>query len=79
MVLAPGWRVFTHLCVAGGFAAVRAKPRGQSPGGVAAGLTDGGDTDAWAAGVLHRAGVQEIELFDRTVVPVLAPLSSVLK
>jgi hypothetical protein len=42
-------------------------------------LKDGADTDAWAAGVLHRAGVCEIELGDRTVVPVLPALLSVLK
>lgn len=33
---------------------------------------DGGATDAWAAGVLHRAGVHAIDL-DGEMVPVLPP------
>ena len=36
-------------------------------------FTDGGDTDAWAAGVLNRAGVHEIGLGKSVVVPVLPP------
>jgi hypothetical protein len=34
---------------------------------------DEGDTDAWAAGVLHRASIHEIDLGDGRVVPVLPP------
>jgi hypothetical protein len=36
-------------------------------------LKDRGDTDGWAAGVLHRAGIHRIDLGDGEVVPVLPP------
>ncbi len=85
MVGPPGWRVFTRLGVAGVFAGL--EPRQPSAPSREDDLEeawlrvlkDGADTDAWAAGVLHRAGVCEIELGDRTVVPVLPALLSVLK
>jgi hypothetical protein len=85
MVLAPGGRAFTRLCVAGGFAGPELRQRSapSREDDLAKAwlrtLKDGGDTGAWAGGVLGRAGGHEIELGDRTVVPVLPPLSSVSK
>jgi hypothetical protein len=40
---------------------------------------DGGDTDAWAAGVLHQVGVHEIDLGDGAAVPVLPPSMRVVE
>lgn len=40
-------------------------------------LKDGGDTDAWAAGVLHRAGIHTIES-DGQSLPVLPPMLRVV-
>ena len=34
-------------------------------------LTDRGDTDSWAAGVVHSAGIHTVDLGDGEVVPVL--------
>ncbi|WP_204080384.1 hypothetical protein [Mycobacterium riyadhense] len=36
-------------------------------------ITDRGDTDAWAAGVLHGAGMHRIDLGDGNVVPIVSP------
>jgi hypothetical protein len=36
-------------------------------------IKDGGDTDAWAAGVLHAAGLHRIDLGKANMVPVLPP------
>jgi hypothetical protein len=42
-------------------------------------VKDGGDTDAWAAGVLHAARIHRIDLGDGDIVPVLAPALKVVR
>lgn len=41
-------------------------------------IKDRGDTDAWAARVLHDAGIHSIDLGDGTVAPVLPPALKVV-
>jgi hypothetical protein len=42
-------------------------------------VKDRGDTDAWAAGVLHAAGIHRLDLGDGTIVPVLPPQLTVVR
>jgi hypothetical protein len=41
-------------------------------------IKDRGDTDGWAAGMLHAAGIHQIDLGDGDVVPVLPPTLKVV-
>ena len=79
MVVPAGWRLGKHPQVAGGFVGwelrepLRCGSHEELAEAYLRAFKDGGDTDAWAAGVLHRAGVHEIDLGDGVVVPVLPP------
>jgi hypothetical protein len=79
VVMPAGWRLGRHPEVAGGFVGweLQEPPRPGSHEELAEAylraFKDRGDTDAWAAGVLHRAGVHEIDLGGGVVVPVLPP------
>ena len=42
-------------------------------------VKDGGNTDAWAAGVLDRADVHEVDLGDGVEIPVLPPSARVVE
>ncbi|KUH85502.1 hypothetical protein AU186_22330 [Mycobacterium sp. GA-1999] len=42
-------------------------------------IKDRGDTDAWAAGVLHDAGIHSIDLGDGTASPVLSQALKVVR
>ncbi len=42
-------------------------------------VKDGGDTDAWAASVLHAAGIHRIDLGNGTIVPVSPPALKVVR
>ena len=79
IVVPPGWRLGKHPQVAGGFVGwelqepLRYGSQEELAEACLRAFKDGGDTDAWAAAVLHRAGVHEICLGDGVVVPVLPP------
>ena len=79
VVVPAGWRLGKHPQVAGGFVGwelrepLRCGSQEELAGAYLRAFKDGGDTDAWAAGVLHRAGVHEIDLGDGVVVTVLPP------
>ncbi len=79
VVVPAGWRLGKHPQVAGGFVGwelrepLRCGSHEELAEAYLRAFKDGGDTDAWAAGVLHRAGVHEIDLGDGVVVPVLPP------
>ncbi len=68
VVVPAGWRLGKHPQVAGGFAGwelrepLRCGSQEELAEAYLRAFKDGGDTDAWAAGVLHRAGVHEIGL-----------------
>lgn len=79
IVVPPGWRLGKHPQVAGGFVGwelqepLRYGSQEELAEACLRAFKDEGDTDAWAAAVLHRAGVHEIGLGDGVVVPVLPP------
>jgi hypothetical protein len=79
VIVPPGWQLVKHPEVAGGFVGweLQEPLRCGSQEGLAEAclqaVKDGGDTDAWAAGVLHRVGAHAIGLDDGVMVPVLPP------
>ncbi len=85
VVVPAGWQLGKHLQVAGGFVGwelrepLRCGSQEELAEAYLRAFKDGGDTDAWAAGVLHRAGVHEIDLGDGVVVPVLPPSMRVVE
>jgi hypothetical protein len=42
-------------------------------------VKDVGDTDAWAAGVLHAAAIHRIDRGDGSIVPVSSPALTVVR
>lgn len=79
VIVPPGWRLAKHSQVAGGFVGwelqepLRCGSQEELAEACLQAVKDKGDTDAWAAGVLHRADVHAIGLGDGVVVPVLPP------
>lgn len=85
VVVPAGWRLGKYPQVAGGFVGwelrepLRCGSQEEFAAAYLRAFRDGGDTDDWAAGVLHRAGVHEIGLGDGVVVPVLPPSMRVVE
>jgi hypothetical protein len=85
VIVPGGWAIGKHPQVAGGFVGwelqepVRCGSQEELAEAYLQAFKDGGDTDAWAASVLHGVGVHEIDLGDGVVVPVLPPSMRVVE
>lgn len=85
MIVPAGWRLGKRPQVAGGFVGwelqelLRRDSQEELIEAYLQAFKDGGDTDAWAAGVLRRADVHVIDLGKGVVVPVLPPCLRVVE
>jgi hypothetical protein len=84
-VLASHRRLGKHPKVAGDFAGwelqqpLRSDSQEELTEAYLQAVKDGGNTDAWAAGVLRRANVHEVDLGNGVIIPVLPPSARVVE